>query len=494
MKKHILFVFLAIAAIACSKENQAVEEAPVADKDGKITVTFTASVNETKAMVSDGGAFTWSAGDRIAVYDEDTGTYYPFDIQGEGGSTTATFSAQLDAANYRFTKAVYPESLVSMNTSGQSADEVVIPEYVGFNRTSYIPLVAEVVNGTLSFEYLTAVVKITVDRLPGQAKWVRLKGINPIVGTMNLSTKSIASEGSSNQIYTEIGENAGHTFYFPVPSGQNAVTFEILDGGTSVSNSAVLFTTGEDNAKTVTFKAPSLYLNEVKVPINVYVNYSEPWVQNATPYIWFYNGGYNTGDINSCPIPTSGDYDVAFLAIGYYKVNVDLSVFTDQGLHAANVMVHNGYDNDPSGVPYGDLYQITKLVNIDNDLYIRVMPASGLTTSKVYFRNWSTNGWITNLHAWIESDNDIPLLGDWPGKPLNDMTREYVNFMEYPYIEVSAGTKIGYIGTGDNGNSRTNGDKYVQTEANKNTLVTLNDDDTSWSFDFPVATMQVNGN
>ena len=494
--KKLLYIALAVAAIACSKQQPVIDnDTPAEEQDGLITVTFSASVNESKADVTNAGVFTWSGGDRIAVYDENTGTYYPFDIVGQGGSTTASFSAQLNAADYKFTKAVYPYHLASYRTEGMSADEVVIPENPGFGTTSFIPLVADVVNGALAFDYLTAVVKVTVDRIPSRAGWVRLKSTNPISGTMSLSTKTIASEGSHNSIYVGIDENSSHTFYFPVPAGENAVTFEILDNGMDINHSAVIFTTGESNAKTVTFKAPSLYYNNVTVPVNVYARFEDPWhVANSKPYIYFANAYANTG-WDAYEIPTSGDYDVAFLANGYYKIPVDLSALRVNNSTIAKIIVHINQENHVDGYCFGDMYSVKReAVNITNDLYIRVL-SDYQSTAKIYIDNRSNNGGIYNMQArYTEPDTKFWGWGD---------------FMQYTGTEfVGAGTNSfhvleanlntmgnGGIGLSFGGNWDYAGEYWVKPSSTENVMVLLYDTCAQTRHqNFGIAKMEINGN
>ena len=495
MKKILLFA-CAVAAIACAKEAPVQENTPVDEnKTEMITVTFTASVNETKATVSDGGAFTWKTGDRIAVYDENTRKFYPFDLSSGNGENTATFSGQFDAADYKFTKAYYPGNPFDYSATYSNAEEVTIPSIATHSTQGLIPLAGTVTGtGTLSFDYLTAVVKVSVDRIPRNTQYAVLKATNNIAGTFNLSSKTITSNGSKEIALNTNGVTGPQTFVFPVPAGSNAVTFELRDG----LHGAALFTTGSENAKTVTFKAPSLYYNNVTVPVCVYVNYSEPWVDGETPYIYFrgneaeaagYDSGYGwPGSV----IPSSGNYDVAHLAIGYRKVAYDLASVNTNSSTTATMVVHINWDNSASGEPYGDLYRIeVPNVDITNDLFITVRPVSSQGTSKIYFRNWSSNGWITKVWA-AYNDNWSNITDAWPGTSLDSMSSENLGRSQYPYITADSGRWIEFKGVNNDGSAYNPNNKVVEVKDNKNTLVTLRDDDNTTAFDFGIAEVTFN--
>ena len=491
--KKLLYIALAVAAISCSKEKPIIDNTPAEEpQDGMITVTFSASVNETKATVSDAGAFTWKTGDRIAVYDENSHKFYPFDLSSGNGENTATFTGQFDAADYKFTKAYYPGNPFDFSSTYENAETVTIPSLATHGPSNgLIPLFGEVTGaGTLSFDYLTAIVKVSVDRIPRNTQYAVLKATNNIAGTFDVNSKTITSNGSKEIALSTNGVTGPQTFIFPVPAGENAVTFELRDG----LHGAVLFTTGSDKAKTVTFKAPSLYYNNVTVPVCVYVNYTEPWVDGQTPYIYFRgnedeSAGY---DINwpGSVIPTSGDWDVSHLAIGYRKVAYDLASVNTNSSTKATLVVHINWENYLSGEPYGDLYRVeVPLVDITNDLFIMVRPVYSQATSKIYFRNWSTNGWITKVWAGYTDDFGGASITDaWPGTLLSSMSSEWLGRSQYPYITADSGKWIKFKGNNKpEGNGENPNDKFIEVKNNKNTLVTLRDDDNTTCFDFGIA-------
>ena len=491
MKKILVFAAALFAALSCTKEAPVQDNTP-SDNGNLVKVTFTASVDDTKAGISDAGAFTWHTGDQIAVFDAKTGTYYPFSLEGNGGTKIGTFSASLSGnATYQFNKAYYPCSLVTLNTAGQSADVITIPGSTTYcaEAGSLIPLVGEVENESLVFSYLTATVKVTANRIPADAVKAVLSATNAISGAFNASTGAITGTGKSIALnFTKGSLSGAQTFTFPVPAGSNAVTFSLVNEANED-----LFTTGSSNAKTVSFSAPSLYNNTVTVPVSVYVNYTEPWDagNDPTPYIYLYGNAGNTGWKNT-PINTGNNFTHS--GKQYQKVAANVSNLNSGSETTATVIVHIGYDNDASGVPYSDLYRVVKSgVTITDDVYLTVAPVTNQTTAKIYFRNWSTNGWIKKVWAGYTDDfGGGNITAAWPGTSLSSLSSEKLNdTTTYPYITADAGKWIKFKGVNDNGTSSIKNDKYIEVKATKNTLVTLKDDDDTWTFDFGIATITV---
>ena len=389
MKKILLFA-CAVAAIACAKEAPVQENTPVDEnKTEMITVTFTASVNETKATVSDAGAFTWSATDRIAVYDEKTQKFYPFDLTSGAGANTATFTGQFNAADYKFTKAYYPgDYLVNLGATGVDPDVVTIPfsaTHSTAGANGLIPLVGEVTDGgTLSFDYLTAVVKVSVDRIPRNTQYAVLKATNNIAGTFDVDSKTITS-GSKEIALNIYGVSGPQTFVFPVPAGSNAVTFELRDD----LNGAALFTTGSDKAKTVTFKAPSLYYNSVTVPVSIYVRNVSNW-DNFQGYYYTTTGSSSSN--STWGTDALGSETFGYLSYNYTRITLPSAETGKVG----NVVFHNYKSSDESPVERVQIENIT----LDNDYYFtiwddfsyRVYVCDGLSWDGGNLRAWK-DGW-----------------------------------------------------------------------------------------------------
>ena len=102
-------------------------------------------------------------------------------------------------------------------------------------------------------------------------------------------------------------------------------------------------------------------------------------------------------------------------------------------------------------------------------------------------------GWIKKVWAGYTDDfGGGNITAAWPGTSLSSLSSEKLNdTTTYPYITADAGKWIKFKGVNDNGTSSIKNDKYIEVKATKNTLVTLKDDDDTWTFDFGIATITV---
>ncbi len=112
MKKinAIILSALALLSVACTKDSlQEKIETPEL-KTALVPMTFSAGTPATKtAIASNGKSVNWVAGDKIAVCDDISGEANEFAINGEGGSSSASFSGEVTEGSSEF-YAVYPYS------------------------------------------------------------------------------------------------------------------------------------------------------------------------------------------------------------------------------------------------------------------------------------------------------------------------------------------------------------------------------------------------
>ena len=164
MKKIQLFsaAFILLAASACEKEQQEVQN-PISGE--LTTITAVAQESETKAYV-DGLQVKWSAGDVLAVADEDDAAI-AFPLVGGENTATATFNGDLSGkalGDY----AVYPKG-ANANFSGSTVytdyltgwdyGKAEIPMY-GINDGT----------GKYSFYNIGGALKVTYSNVPTEAK------------------------------------------------------------------------------------------------------------------------------------------------------------------------------------------------------------------------------------------------------------------------------------------------------------------------------------
>lgn len=164
MKKlsYILFIAASVLAAACSKEVSYDETSSIETPseiivpEETVTYTFTVDAN-AKSSLTNGGVFSWVAGDHIAIYNSATSSYVTFSVTSVDGSGNATITADA-AAGAVWTNAIYPAERAT--GAGNGVDYAV--------QTVSGPILVSKVDGqSLSFKYLGAVANIQVNDVPG---------------------------------------------------------------------------------------------------------------------------------------------------------------------------------------------------------------------------------------------------------------------------------------------------------------------------------------
>ena len=200
--KKLLFAFAAVAVLfaACSKENSANENSNVPENSSAKVYTLSAIMPETKATVNEEtGKFEWASTDEIAVYDNAQSKYQVFTTTGSGSSVTFTFTATDELAHdFTNSAAYYPASRLE-------AGHTTVMTPISLASAGDVPMTATNNNGTLAFDYESAVVKLTVKNVPS-------------------FTESVEFMNDGNSYAAEVSHsvNEDMTFYFAVAASSSA--------------------------------------------------------------------------------------------------------------------------------------------------------------------------------------------------------------------------------------------------------------------------------
>ena len=241
MKKQIIIACIAMAAIACNREMIPVENQP----DSTRTITLTACIPDTKVSVASNGKVTWSSDDEIAVYNTD-GQKFIFTVKSGAGTGNATFECSTFSGSIGDV-AVYPSEW-----AGDTAGEIVIPEYIELSDKIPAVMASSVENGDgnevapLYFNSLMAIAEFTLKDVPAYACAFKLWSKSGAIlhGTYTLNSTrdafdSLPTGNSSQIIYfpykTAYGPNATVKIYAAVPAYEYTdLAVRVLDGDEDV--------------------------------------------------------------------------------------------------------------------------------------------------------------------------------------------------------------------------------------------------------------------
>ena len=222
--KKIAYIILSVLFFACACSKQSVRNAPAGEE--LTTWTFDAGFS-AKAVIADGGSFSWSKGDEIKLWDSRSSGYVVFtDRVGKGVFTASA------PGNSVFVSAVYPAS-VAATTASVSLPAGYTPEAAAAGKT--FPMWATVSEETnaLSFCHLGAILRFTAKSvIPGMTKIKissadgSLSGDFPVAG----SPLQIALQPGSGAVTIDLGtvsENTDFLVSIPVPVGNYNYKIEV---------------------------------------------------------------------------------------------------------------------------------------------------------------------------------------------------------------------------------------------------------------------------
>lgn len=215
MKRILLLSVVFVLAAACSRERLAEPR----------MVEWTFDTEYTKAVISDGGDFSWQQGDRIDVWNAAAGAFVPFTTLAGKGRFTA--SAPSDA---RFSGAAFYPSGIAGSTS-----DVTLPAFYASPAaaTSAFPMYAAVKEGDkiLHFKHLGAMISITITGVGPELTRLDLRS-----GEKALSGRFDLAVSGGNQVIQAVSGSAATAVSFSYPeSGTLSVTLPVPVGEYPIS-------------------------------------------------------------------------------------------------------------------------------------------------------------------------------------------------------------------------------------------------------------------
>lgn len=194
----------------------------------------------TKGNVEyDSGLFTWSEGDKIAVWTKENG-YLPGELSSGSGTGTGSFDIALHDAT-RDAYAIYPEAAAYEGAPGRGGAPLAIAlpairrinnSKTGWDKIVEMPMVAVNKPGQdLQFKYTCAMVRFTLKNVPSTTRFIRVMADRSLAGyfvvdTTDTSAPVISSDnspGGGNLSYVVFQFNSNVsgtvTVNLPVPGG-----------------------------------------------------------------------------------------------------------------------------------------------------------------------------------------------------------------------------------------------------------------------------------
>ena len=224
MRKTFLIAAAAVLSIvACQKEM------PVAPEGNYTVRASRESASGTKSTVSDDGAFAWSAGDAIGLWN---GSKFCELTTSIGGSATADFIGTMEGTAQSY--AVFPFALNAKVESG-TVKVALSSSYEWKSGETNSPMLAECGENptALTFKHLGGLVKVSVKNVPAEAAKFVLTADKDIAGEYSVSddaesNKIIKSAGTAENTSVAFTFTAGTAtemaFYVPVPVGDYKFT------------------------------------------------------------------------------------------------------------------------------------------------------------------------------------------------------------------------------------------------------------------------------
>ena len=257
MKWILIPALIAVSASACSKlpADEPVPEVKM------ITETVTATNGDgTKASISDGLAFSWTAGDHIAVHVSNGGNhqYVLTSADGASGASvsagSASFTIVYEEGYARDAFAVFPSTLVSVDAAsyGQSgtALDLTLPASYTLAQVSGIttpcPMIAtNTPEEGWTFKQLCGLLRLTVGGIPtDDGTYLKVDfGGRQVSGTFSIAspvtpgTSTIATSSCSADdkiTITELGGVSEVTVNLPLPVGESGDVVVTAFNGSNV--------------------------------------------------------------------------------------------------------------------------------------------------------------------------------------------------------------------------------------------------------------------
>ncbi len=249
MRKSFIIAAVLVAALtSCQKEVQEISGAG----ENVLRATREAFTDDaTRALIDDNGAFTWTSGDQISVYDGKS-KWAPYKTA-DGGSSSATFSGSGTPSGYAY----YPFIGTGLKNNAPSYDEIkgeltvnLPSSYEWEANQTNVPMLATFDDASkgLTFKHLGGLVKFTfkgvtandgsVDFWTTDAEGVnqKISGSFTVAADGHISTSAAEAEDKVTVSFkaADVPETGEMAFYFPVPAGSHVFNVEFKSGKTDV--------------------------------------------------------------------------------------------------------------------------------------------------------------------------------------------------------------------------------------------------------------------
>lgn len=219
MKRFSALLLLGLFAISCNKGTESTRDIEL--------VEWTFDAPATKASLDGSGAFSWKAGDRIAIWNDTDDAFIPF--------TTASGSGRFSAkapVNAHFTTSAFSPSGIAVSTSSVSLpSSYTLAE---LEHGAGIPMYAPVTDGNavLHFRHLCAFLALdirssvpVIDRVSISAPSLSLSGAFTLADASG--DKEVRAVSGSGTISIDAAGAAGPGLLLtiPVPVGTYSLTY-----------------------------------------------------------------------------------------------------------------------------------------------------------------------------------------------------------------------------------------------------------------------------
>ena len=253
--KTLCAVTLVMAlAIACARENT-----PSGDSGSGKVYSFSASLETgARASVESDGKCSWDPGDKIAVWDAQSGRYCTF--TSENGDGEFCFTGE-PGVQYSFTQAVFPLSAAKAPGTLTLAAEYTLDDAVAANT---MVMQADIEGDEINFRHAAALLRYHLESLPPAADHIEFYSAQvglsgdfsvkshtiddgrvhaegedvQVVGGVEVKSgsepKEVFATSGNGRVGIDIvpGANVNLDLYFPLPIGTYTVTLDIMQGNT----------------------------------------------------------------------------------------------------------------------------------------------------------------------------------------------------------------------------------------------------------------------
>lgn len=231
--KKIQFVLLTagLVALAAACEKQPAASEPEA---GERVTTISASIEGagTKVAIADAdGKFSWSAGDKIAVWGTGRGYVMSDALTASGTSADFAFTDYTLYDEERANYAVYPVEIKDDGYYTASDLRIKMPsgyKITDLDDTEYAPVPMIAVNTAgagLSFKHLGALIRVTVKEVPPTTKSLRVTFEKKVTGSFAVNL----TDPANPYIETADGNLSNTVITFDLPSPLTAMRDVVLN-------------------------------------------------------------------------------------------------------------------------------------------------------------------------------------------------------------------------------------------------------------------------